>query len=100
MNTNQSGDTGNRSLNVLTPEYLEQMQAHIDEGGTLSHKNAIELLAEVKRLREPVMIERQILRQIMKMIHSYKMRGLSEIHVNNFDYIESTLESAGVPYHD
>ena len=34
----------------MEPEYIEQMQAHIDEGGKLTHKNALELFAEVKRL--------------------------------------------------
>jgi hypothetical protein len=32
--------------------YLEQMRAHVDEGGALSHINGVELLAEVERLRK------------------------------------------------
>ena len=35
----------------LTKEYLDQMQAHIDEDGTLTHRNAIDLFNEVLRLR-------------------------------------------------
>lgn len=33
-------------------EYLEQMQAHVDEGGRLSHQNGVELFAEVMALRK------------------------------------------------
>jgi hypothetical protein len=32
-------------------DYLNHMQAHIDEGGKLSHRNALDLLDEVKYLR-------------------------------------------------
>ena len=35
----------------LRPSYLEQMRAHIDEGGQLSHRNGLDLLAEVERLQ-------------------------------------------------
>lgn len=34
----------------MDASYIESMQAHVDEGGKLSHQNAIDLLAEVKRL--------------------------------------------------
>ena len=34
----------------LRPSYLEQMRAHVDEGGRLSHRNGLDLLAEVERL--------------------------------------------------
>lgn len=37
--------------NPMTKGYLEQMRAHVDEGGKLSHQNGVELLAEVERLR-------------------------------------------------
>ncbi len=35
----------------LRPEYLEMMQTHVDEGGRLGHRNGLDLLAEVIRLR-------------------------------------------------
>lgn len=34
----------------LRPDYLEMMQAHVDEGGQLSHRNGVDLLREVQRL--------------------------------------------------
>ena len=36
----------------MTDEYLEQMQAHLDAGGVLSHRNGLDLLAEVRRLED------------------------------------------------
>lgn len=33
------------------PAYFEQMRAHVDEGGQLSHRNGVDLLAEVERLQ-------------------------------------------------
>lgn len=41
----------------LTTNYLASMQAHVDEGGTLSHANGIELLKEVQRLRQLLLAE-------------------------------------------
>jgi hypothetical protein len=38
-----------RESSSLSSDYLEQMQAHVDEGGTLSHQNGIELLTELRR---------------------------------------------------
>lgn len=35
---------------MLKQSYLEQMRAHTDEGGQLSHRNGMDLLAEVERL--------------------------------------------------
>lgn len=35
----------------LSPSYLEMMRAHVDEGGQLSHRNGLDLLAEVERLQ-------------------------------------------------
>lgn len=35
----------------MNAAYLEQMQAHLDEGGTLTHRNGVELLAEIMKLR-------------------------------------------------
>lgn len=35
----------------LRPSYVEMMRAHVDEGGQLSHRNGIDLLAEVERLQ-------------------------------------------------
>lgn len=35
----------------LMRSYLEQMRAHVDEGGQLSHRNGLDLLAEVERLQ-------------------------------------------------
>jgi hypothetical protein len=35
----------------LRPSYLKQMRAHVDEGGQLSHRNGLDLLAEVERLQ-------------------------------------------------
>jgi hypothetical protein len=32
--------------------YLEQMRAHADEGGSLSHRNATDLLRQVEKLTE------------------------------------------------
>lgn len=32
--------------------YLESMRAHVDEGGQLSHRNGLDLLTEVERLRK------------------------------------------------
>lgn len=40
-----------------TPAYFEQMRAHVDEGGQLSHRNGLDLLAEVERLQEWQKIE-------------------------------------------
>ncbi len=34
----------------MTPDYLENMRGHVDEGGQLSHQNGVALLAEVERL--------------------------------------------------
>lgn len=34
----------------LLRSYLEMMRAHVDEGGQLSHRNGLDLLAEVERL--------------------------------------------------
>ena len=34
----------------MTRELLEQMQAHVDSGGQLTHLNAVELLARVSFL--------------------------------------------------
>lgn len=34
----------------MKADYLEQMQAHVDEGGRLDHRNAVDLLGEVRRL--------------------------------------------------
>jgi hypothetical protein len=38
--------------NGLTKNYLDHIQAHVDEGGTISHRNGVDLLAEVHRLRK------------------------------------------------
>lgn len=35
----------------MNKEYLDQVEAHLDEGGKLTHVNALELFNEVKRLR-------------------------------------------------
>lgn len=35
----------------LTDAYLDQMQAHVDEGGRLSHRNATDLLTELRSRR-------------------------------------------------
>lgn len=35
----------------LRSSYLEMMRVHVDEGGQLSHRNGLDLLAEVERLR-------------------------------------------------
>jgi hypothetical protein len=35
----------------MEAHYLEQMQAHLDDGGKLSHQNAVDLLKEVWKLR-------------------------------------------------
>jgi hypothetical protein len=32
--------------------YLEQMRAHVDEGGTLTHSNAVTLLSELEAARK------------------------------------------------
>lgn len=34
----------------ITLDYLDQMQAHVDEGGTLSHRNALDLLTALRAL--------------------------------------------------
>jgi hypothetical protein len=34
----------------MRADYLEQMRAHVDEGGKLSHQNGVDLLTEVERL--------------------------------------------------
>jgi chorismate mutase len=34
----------------ITSAYFEQMRAHTDEGGQLSHRNGMDLLAEIERL--------------------------------------------------
>jgi len=36
----------------MTDGYLEQMEAHVDAGGTLSHANATDLLQQVMQQRE------------------------------------------------
>lgn len=36
----------------MRKEYLEQMRAHVDDGGRLSHRNGLDLLAEVEKLTE------------------------------------------------
>lgn len=35
----------------LQSSYLQTMRAHVDEGGQLSHRNGLDLLAEVERLQ-------------------------------------------------
>jgi len=37
---------------MMEQNYLEQMEAHIDEGGQLSHRNGIDLFKEVARLKK------------------------------------------------
>ncbi|MES2671584.1 MAG: hypothetical protein V4673_14365 [Pseudomonadota bacterium] len=37
---------------TLRPDYLAMMRAHADEGGQLSHRNGLDLLLEVERLRK------------------------------------------------
>jgi len=37
---------------MMKQSYLEQMRAHIDEGGQLNHRNGVDLLVEVEKLRE------------------------------------------------
>lgn len=41
----------------LRPEYLALMRVHVDEGGQLSHRNGLDLLAEVERLNR--LLQRQ-----------------------------------------
>ncbi|RIK91739.1 MAG: hypothetical protein DCC73_14850 [Proteobacteria bacterium] len=44
------GDT----VKALSPTYIQEMRAHTDEGGQLSHRNGMDLLAEVERLQKMV----------------------------------------------
>ena len=37
---------------MMDKAYIEQMRAHVDEGGQLSHRNGVELLDEIERLRD------------------------------------------------
>lgn len=37
----------------MRASYLEQMRAHVDDGGKLTHANAVDLLAEIERLLAP-----------------------------------------------
>jgi hypothetical protein len=37
---------------AMRRSYREMMRAHCDEGGTLDHRNGMDLLAEVERLNE------------------------------------------------
>ena len=36
----------------ISTQRIEEYYAHLDEGGQLSHRNAVELLNEVKRLKK------------------------------------------------
>ena len=38
------------SKRALDARYLEEMRAHVDAGGQLTHRNAVDLLAEVEML--------------------------------------------------
>lgn len=40
-------------MTELTRNYIESMRAHTEEGGQLSHRNGLDLLAEVERLQNP-----------------------------------------------
>ena len=42
----------NKVGDKMDKQYLEQIAAHVDNFGRLSHRNGVELLAEVVRLRE------------------------------------------------
>lgn len=44
--------SGKTDVPRLSSIYIEQMRAHVDEGGKLSHRNGLDLLAEVERLQE------------------------------------------------
>jgi len=35
---------------MMRTSYLEMMRAHVDDGGSLSHQNGVDLLAEIERL--------------------------------------------------
>lgn len=41
----------------LRPDYLENLQTHVEADGRLSHQNGVDLLAEVMRLRKETMME-------------------------------------------
>jgi hypothetical protein len=45
------------TMQGLSSEYLESMRAYVDEGGQLSHANALELLDEVERQRNALTAE-------------------------------------------
>ncbi len=36
----------------MRDSYLEMLRAHVDDGGRLSHRNGVDLLEEVERLRK------------------------------------------------
>ena len=40
----------------MNQAYLDQMRAHVDAGGKLTHRNAVELLTELERLRERIKV--------------------------------------------
>lgn len=48
----------------MEQQYIDSMQAHVDEGGKLSHQNAVDLLAEVVRLRAVAESQEQAIAQI------------------------------------
>jgi hypothetical protein len=43
--------SGEVTVKSLMPDYIEQMRTHVNEGGQLSHRNGLDLLAEVERLQ-------------------------------------------------
>ena len=44
------GDEQCKTPNIMSLHYIESMRVHVDEGGQLSHRNGLDLLAEVERL--------------------------------------------------
>lgn len=64
----------------MKQEYLEQMRAHVDEGGRLIHRNSVDLLAEVERLQAQLeAVERE--RDRAEELNRYFRDGVGECHL-------------------
>lgn len=54
LNIPRSADERIARTGGLRPDYIAMMRAHVDEGGQLSHRNGLDLLAEVERLQASI----------------------------------------------
>ncbi len=76
---------------MLDAEYLEQMRAHVDEGGKLTHINAVELMAELDRLREGLKSAHGHLASAVVQTISSDDRIIADHVLSAYDTVRDTL---------